>query len=150
MRWGPISALGVALATGGCAHIASVGQGADSATTLLGTSQGLVEANPIIAGAPVLLVLKPLLPLSFKYMRRENCEVATRATAVAGFGAAGWNVAILGGVAPPLAAVAGLGTGALVWDASRQGADRHCRPDVAVAETPRRAPALAANPFLEP
>ena len=106
-----------ALATlGGCATVpldgADRAQLADVATTGVGISAGLVEANPIMAplatGGPVGLTAMAGIKLGFNRLGRHQEPAACRqwlcVSTVAGWGAVSSNLAML--VAPPLALAA--------------------------------------------
>ena len=96
---------------GGCATVpldgADRAQLADVATTGVGVSAGLVEANPIMApltGGPVGLAAMAGIKLGFNRMGRHQEPAACRQwlclSTAAGWGAASSNLAML--VAPPL------------------------------------------------
>jgi hypothetical protein len=110
-------------------YIASIGQGADSLSTVMALNAGLVEGNPIVAGSPWLLAVKPIIPLAFdsEWLPKLACRPIHRAWAHAGFGPAVHNVALLLG-APSAVAWGALAVSVpLLWDWIAHGAERACR-----------------------
>lgn len=113
--------LGAALlALAACApHDAAVrvgpGDTLDVATTAIGLSQGFTEANPVLAecgpAAPACaLVLKPALKSAYVGMGMTPAEANTAVELPSWMGGCA-NVLTLGGAAPPVAIVAGVGCG---------------------------------------
>lgn len=88
---------------------ALAGQAADIATTALGLSQGLVEANPIGAtpgGLAALVVAKIAAPTIADNLDLGSCIDLRMGLSQMGYGAAAWNLGML--VLGPGAAFAGL------------------------------------------
>ena len=100
--------------------LALEGQLADVATTLGGLTQGFVEANPM--GYAVLPVKWVALEATNE-MRMIDCVAARQALAATGWGAAGWNLAVIAGH-QPLGIVAALVAATAAWD--RGSAVRTC------------------------
>lgn len=91
------------------------GQAADVATTAIGLSQGLVEANPIVASAvgPISALKVGGTWLAQQHGSPETCFAVTKAGGPIGWAAAGWNAGILAGIGPA-AIVPAVGIGVLM------------------------------------
>jgi len=133
----------VTLALSGCANVGTMGQQADVATTAAGLSQGLAEANPV--ALPLVPAKIVATGMARKMKDPEDCRAATQGLSIAGFGAAGFNVAVLAGAAAGPAGLVALGTMAALWRPAYFGAVDSCQqgpglpPGVkAVEESPFR------------
>jgi len=115
----------VALALSGCANVGTMGQQADVATTAVGLSQGLAETNP--AALPLVPAKIVATGMARKMKDPEDCRAATQGLSIAGFGAAGFNVAVLAGAAAGPAGLVALGTMAALWRPAYFGAVDSCQ-----------------------
>ncbi|MCG6941455.1 MAG: hypothetical protein LJE69_09410 [Thiohalocapsa sp.] len=121
-----------------------MGQTADVATTAVGLSQGLAEANP--AALPLIPAKVAMTGMARRMDDPEECREATQGLSLAGFGAAGWNLAMLAGVSTGGAGLLALGTMALLWRPAYFGAVNSCQQG---PELPPGVKAAEASPFRE-
>lgn len=113
--------------------LALSGQAADVATTVVGVSAGLAEANPLLApmasspaGFVVMGALKAGAALAADEMSYESCVGMREGLGTIGFAAGAWNLGIL--AAPPVAILAGVISGVAAHKAQREDAIVRCLP----------------------
>lgn len=118
-------------------YAASLGQLADIGTTsyALFVLDGFREGNTILAGANglsavgwIIFAAKPILPMFFDdWFNQESCEVVTTTSGMVGWGAAGWNVAVMAGATVGAGIGAGIGTAILLWPWLDKSSELHCK-----------------------
>lgn len=120
----------MAALTQGCAtqYASSIGQAADSASTVGFLSLGYTEGNPVIAGNLWLLAVKPIIPFFYHYLPigEENCRYLDSGTAVAGVGAFGYNVLAVLTHAAVASVAAGIGSAVIAWDWAWRSSKLNC------------------------
>jgi hypothetical protein len=124
----------------GCSHIsqADYAQSADVATTAIGLSNGLSEANTIWGDAswPVMGVVKLGVTQLVKLTPQPYCTSGLMGLTLAGYGAALWNIGVMLGSGPAAIPVA-VGVLGWQWDYLMADATVTCVPDKSVAKISR-------------
>lgn len=113
--------------------LAVAGQAADIGTTAAALSSGLVEGNPVVAGAistpaaaAALIALKLGAPALAGHLSLSNCTATRTALASFGWGAAAWNVAAITGAASGVGGLVAIIAGWLAADAAEKAAPIRC------------------------